>query len=218
MTNNKRFSNLPPVVIVGSGGHARVLIDCLQLIGREVLFCTEISPELYGQLVDGVLIKGPDELILDLDCEKVQLANGIGSIGEPSRRQKVYERFTEKGFEFASVIHPTAAVSGSVKIGEGVQIMAGAVAQSGATISHNTILNTAATIDHDCQIGPHCHIAPRATLSGAVVVGKRSHIGTGANVIQAIHIGEGCVVGAGATVVKNLSDGTVAVGTPAKPI
>ena len=206
------------MVVVGSGGHARVVIDCLQSIGREILFCTEVASELYGKVVDGILIKGPDELILTLDLAKVQLANGIGSVGEPIRRQKVYERFTEKGFEFASIIHPSATVAKSVKISDGVQIMAGAVAQSGAIIGYNTILNTAAAIDHDCQIGPHCHIAPRVTLSGAVVVGKRSHIGTGASVIHAIHIGEGCVVGAGATVVKNLPNGTIAVGTPAKPI
>ena len=209
---------MPPVVIIGSGGHARVLIDCLRLAGREILFCTEIASQLHGQLVDGVLIKGPDELIQELDSAKVQLANGIGSIGEPIQRREVYENFSKLGFEFTLIIHPTATIAKSAKIGDGVQIMAGAVITAGATIDSNTIINTSATIDHHCEIGAHCHIAPRATLSGAVVVGKRTHIGTGANVIQMIHIGEGCVIGAGATVLSNLPDGTVAVGTPAKPI
>lgn len=195
-----------------------MLIDCLQLVGREILFCTEIASQLYGQTVDGILIKGPDELILDLDLKNVQLANGMGSIGEPIRREEVYERFSKHGFTFTSVVHPSATVAKSVKISDGVQIMACAVVQPGAIIGCDTIINTAATIDHDCKIGDHCHIAPRVAISGEVVVGKRSHIGTGASVIQAIHIGEGCVVGAGATVVKNLPDGTFAVGTPAKPI
>lgn len=194
------------------------MIDCLRLVGREILFCTEINSELYGKTIDGILIKGPDELILDLDLAKVHLANGMGSIGEPIRREEVYERFSQQGYAFTSAVHPSATVAKSVKISAGVQIMACAVAQPGAIIGSNTIINTAATIDHDSEIGAHCHIAPRVAISGQVVVGKRSHIGTGASVIQAIHIGEGCVVGAGATVVKNLPDGTVAVGTPAKPI
>ena len=195
-----------------------MLIDCRQLAGREILFCTEIASDLYGQTIDGILIKGPDELILDLDMGKVHLANGMGSIGEPIRREEVYERFSKQGFTFTSVVHPSATVAKSVKISDGVQIMANAVAQPGAVIGSNTIINTAATIDHDSQIGAHCHIAPRVAVSGQVVVGRRSHIGTGASVIQAVHIGAGCVVGAGATVVKNLPDGTFAVGTPAKPI
>ena len=206
------------MVVIGSGGHARVVIECLQMAGREILFCTEIASELYGKTIDGTLIKGPDELILDLDFSKVDLANGMGSIGEPILRQKVYERFSQQGYRFTSVVHPSATVAKSVKISDGVQIMACAVAQAGVVIGSNSIINTAATIDHDCQIGAHCHIAPRVAVSGQVVIGNRSHVGTGANVIQAIHIGENCVVGAGATVVKNLPDGTVAVGTPAKPI
>ncbi len=206
------------MVVIGSGGHARVVIECLQMAGREILFCTEIASELYGKTIDGTLIKGPDELILDLDFSKVDLANGMGSIGEPILRQKVYERFSQQGYRFTSVVHPSATVAKSVKISDGVQIMACAVAQAGVVIGSNSIINTAATIDHDCQIGAHCHIAPRVAVSGQVVIGNRSHVGTGASVIQAIHIGENCVVGAGATVVKNLPDGTVAVGTPAKPI
>ena len=216
--NSNRFSNLPPVVVIGSGGHARVVIDCLKQAGREILFCTEVDSELYGKTIDGTLIKGPDELILDLDLSKVHLANGMGSIGEPTRRQGIYERFSNQGYCFTSVVHPSATVAKSVKISDGVQIMACAVAQPGVVIGSNSIVNTAASIDHDCQIGAHCHIAPRVVISGQVVVGNRSHVGTGASIIQAIHIGENCVDGAGATVVKNLPDGTVAVGTPAKPI
>ena len=216
--NDNRFSNLPPVVVIGSGGHARVVIDCLHLAGRQILFCTEVASELHGKTVDGILIKGSDELILGLDVSKVHLANGMGSIGEPIRRQRVYERFSKQGYKFTSVVHPFATVARSVKLGNGVQIMACAVAQPGVVIGSNSIINTAATIDHNCEIGAHCHIAPRVAISGEVVIGNRSHIGTGASVIQAIQIGENCVVGAGATVIKNLPSGTVAVGTPAKPI
>lgn len=218
MSSTNNYSNFPPIVIVGSGGHAKVLIDCLRMLGREILFCTEVETESFGQIVDGILIKGPDELVLDFDRDKVQLVNGLGSVGKPFGRKAIYERFTNEGFEFARVIHPSATVAKSTKIGEGVQIMAQTAIQSGAIIGANTIVNTAASVDHECQIGANCHVAPKVALSGGVVVGQGSHIGTGASVIQGINIGVDCVVGAGATVVSNLADGTIAIGTPAKPI
>ena len=216
--SKNNYSNFPPVIVVGSGGHARVMIDCLSLIGREILFCTEIETKFFGNTVDGILVKGPDELVLDFNCDKVQLVNGLGSVGAPTGKIEIYDRFANEGFEFTRVIHPSAIVAKSTEIEDGVQIMAQATIQPGTSIGSNTIINTAASIDHGCQIGAHCHIAPRVALSGEVVVGKNTHIGTGASVIQGIHIGEGCIVGAGATVVSNLADGTIAIGTPAKPI
>lgn len=205
-------------MIVGSGGHSRVLIDCLRLIGREILFCAEIAPELHGQTLDGVLIEGSDELILKLNPDEVQLVNGMGSVAKPTKRQVIYERFVEFGFSFTGVIHPSATIAKSATIGNGVQIMAQVVLQPGVAVGSNTLINTGATVDHDCHVHSHCHIAPRVALSGEVVVGNCSHIGTGASVIQGISVGSGCVVGAGATVVNDLADNTSAVGVPAKPI
>ena len=206
-----------PVVVIGSGGHAQVLVDCLQLLEREILFCTDIDPQLTGQDVMGVLVKGNDELIAALDPGEVQLVNGIGSINKPSLRKEIFELWTGRGFCFASLIHPSATVARSVVIDSGVQVMAGAVIQAGTRIHCNTIVNTGACVDHDCVIQAHCHIAPRVALSGAVYVDECSHIGTGACVIQGIKIGKECVIGAGATVVNDLPDHTIAVGTPAKP-
>ncbi len=203
---------------MGFGGHARVLIDCLRSIGREILFCTEIDPKHVGRTVDGVEIKGSDELILNLEPDSFQLVNGIGSIGKPVRRQQIYECFSDQGFEFATVIHPSAVIATSAKIADGVQIMAGALIQADATIGCNTIINSGTSIDHECRVGSHCHIAPRVALSGEVTVGDSSHIGTGASIIQSICVGNGCVLGAGATLVSDLPDDTIAVGTPAKPV
>jgi len=205
-----------PVVIIGSGGHAKVLIDCLQMIGRKILFCTEIENSLHGSKVLDIEVQGLDELILDLDPAQVRLVNGMGSIGPTVRRKDVYDRFREKGFTFASMVHPTATVSRSVCLGEGVQVMAGAVVQAGTQIANNTIINTSASVDHDCSIGAHCHIAPRVALSGGVTIENSTHIGIGASVIQGVNIGENCVIGAGATVLKDIPNNSKAVGTPAK--
>ena len=102
--------------------------------------------------------------------------------------------------------------------GEGVQLMAGAVIQPNVSIGENTLINTSASIDHDCQIGAHVHIAPGTVLSGNVCVQDETHIGTSATVIQNIKIGTKCTIGAGSVVVKNISDRTLAIGTPAREV
>lgn len=193
-------------------------MDCLLLQNREILFATDVNEKQFGNELFGVLIKGSDDLILDIDPRQVELVNGIGSIGVPTHRKKIYDTWTERGYRFTNVIHPSAIVGRDVEIEAGVQVMAGAVVQASARLAINSIVNSSANVDHDCQIGAHCHIAPMAALSGAVTVNCCSHVGTAAAVIQGITIGERCVVGAGATVIENLPDDSVVVGTPAKPI
>lgn len=211
------LNNDLPLIIIGSGGHSRVLIDGLQMLGRTILFCTDVDSSRKGETLLGVPVKGDDQLIAEFAQSKVQLVNGIGSIGKPSLRKTIFENWTGNGYEFAGIVHPSAIVSPTAMIEQGAQIMAGAIIQSGAVIGRNSIVNTGASIDHDCHIGPHTHIAPRVTLSGSVRVGGCTHIGTSASVIQCISIGTRCIVGAGATVLNDLSDDTVAFGTPAKP-
>lgn len=208
---------LPPVIVIGAGGHAKVLVDALGQLGRRILFVTEESPGRFGQLMRGVPIEGTDSLILDYDLDAVELVNGVGSVAQPHQRQQVFERFLYRGYRFATVIHPTATVSADTIIADGVQIMAGAVVQPGVLIGANTILNTSCSIDHDCTIGAHTHIAPGVTLSGNVAVGPGGHIGTGATVIQGMTVGNGALVGAGAVVVKDVAPGAKVVGVPARP-
>ena len=91
--------------------------------------------------------------------------------------------------------------------------MPGAVINYGALVRENTIINTAAVVEHDCDVGAHCHIAPNATLCGGVKVGELTHIGAGSVVLQGITIGSGCVVGAGSVVTKDMPDNTTWIGT-----
>ena len=207
-----------PVIVIGSGGHAKVLVDLLLAAGREILFCTDHSQTRHGQSLLGVSIAGPDELVLERSTDEVELVNGIGSVGVAELRTKIYDAWTERGYQFATVIHPSAYVSPSARVSEGVQIMAHAVVQPEAVIGKNTIINTAATVDHDCQIGSHNHIAPGCTLSGSVRTGNECHLGVGATIIQQVTLGHRVIVGAGATVIRDVPDNQTVVGTPAKTI
>ncbi len=194
------------VIIIGAGGHARVLLDALQLSACEVLGFVDPAFSKGSQGPGGLPILGGDEALKDYAASAVQLVNGIGSIGPTTSRAAVYRRGKEAGFSFARVVHPSAVVSVSATLREGVQIMAGCVVQSGADIGANSIVNTRASVDHDCKIGETVHIAPGVTLSGNVRVGDRAHIGTGAVVIQGISIGADSLVAAGAVVYRDVPE------------
>lgn len=207
-----------PKIILGAGGHARVLIDILKVNGDEILGITEYNSELINTKVCGITVLGHDDIIFNYSATEVQLINGIGSVGNTQLRRKTFEKFKGYGYTFANVIHPSAIISSGVEISEGVQIMAGAIVQPGAQLGENSIINTRAAIDHECIIGKHAHLAPGVTLSGNVQVSDGVHIGTGATIIQGITIGENSLIGAGAVVVNDIPRQVKAIGIPAKVV
>lgn len=199
------------VVLIGAGGHARVLRDALDLSGHEILGI--VDPDATQAARFGLPWLGNDDAPLPAGA---LLVNAIGGSGKTAPRRAIFEHFQRRGHAFATVIHPTAIIAADVMIGEGSQVMAGAVIQAGARIGANCIVNTRAVVDHDCVIGDHCHLAPGSVLSGTVSIGACSHVGTGAAVIQGIRIGAHCLIGAGAAVTRDIPDGAAALGVPAR--
>lgn len=207
-----------PVIILGGGGHAEVIINALQCCGADMLGVVDQDPGRAGQYILGLPVIGGDATVSRYGPDTVYLVNGLGTIGDTSNRRRLYESFKAKGYTFASVIHPSAIVASNVFLGEGVQVMAGAVIQPGCEIGDNVIINTRASVDHDCKIGDHTHVAPGVTLSGMITIGKGTHIGTGATVIQGVSIGVNAVIGAGAVVLHDVPDGAHVYGVPAKEV
>lgn len=192
------------MIIIGGGGHAAVLLDILKQLKQPV--AAIVSPEIDRscQVFCDIAHLHRDEEILSYDCDEVELVNGIGSLPGNALRLDIYKRFKELGYFFKSVVSPHAIVSPYVQLGEGVQVMANSVVQVGSVIGDNTVINTSATIEHDCLIGSHNHIAPGAVLCGNVKTGDKVHIGVGASIIQSLRIGEGTVVGSGACLTKSI--------------
>lgn len=203
-----------PVIVLGGGGHAKVLVDALVLQGREALGYTSLDRDRAS----GLRLKrlGDDRVIAGYDPATIQLVNAIGSIKSTLSRQRVFEQFRVKNYRFATVIHPAATVAADARVLEGVQIMAKAVVQPGATLGENVIVNTGALVDHDCEIGAHAHIAPGVVLSGGVQIAEGAHIGTGAVVMQGVAIGVRSVIGAGAVVIDDVPAGVTVIGVPGK--
>jgi len=186
------------VIVIGGGGHAKVLMNALQcLVGVKIVGYSDEDPKRVNVKVLGVPMIGTDRDVGERSPEDVTLVNGIGSVGVSPIRKNVFSAFRDKGFGFETVVHHSVVKSYDVLMGEGVQIMAGAVIQPGCTIGDNTLINTGASIDHDCVIGDHVHIAPGAVICGGVTVCHGCHVGTGAMIIQGVTIEPDTLVKAG---------------------
>jgi UDP-perosamine 4-acetyltransferase len=205
-----------PIIVVGGSGHAKVLVSTLLLEHRAVLGF--VDPDLSLPSLLGVPRLGDDNEVFRHAPDRIRLVNGVGSGRSTELRKSVYARFREKQYLFEAVIHPSASIAPDVHAGEGLQVMAGAIVQTGVRLGENVIVNTGAIVDHDCVIGDHAHVAPGATLSGCVHLDDGVHVGTGASVIQGIRVGTGSTVGAGAVVLHDVPAGTTVVGVPAKEL
>jgi sugar O-acyltransferase (sialic acid O-acetyltransferase NeuD family) len=202
-----------PVIVVGGGGHAKVLVSALLLRKRSVLGFVDLNLKLPPLL--GVPHLGNDGAVLAHPPDGVQLVNGVGSISCTKNHRNVYDWFVQKHYCYATVIHPSAIVAPEVQVEDGVQVLAGAIVQAGCRLGANVIVNTGARVDHDCIIDSHAHVAPGVTICGAVHVGTGAYIGAGATVIQGIRIGAGSVIGAGALVIRDIPQEAKVVGVPA---
>lgn len=201
---NKQLTK--PLILLGAGGHAKVLLSLAQSLKLSVLGVC--APELIQNGVRqwrglDVLNNGDD--LKGYSPDDVDLINGIGQRVDNDNRRRVFERFTAQGYYFPSLVHPNACVDSSVVLEEGVQVMSGAVIQVDAHIGKNVIINTNASVDHDCHIGENVHIAPGAVLCGTVTVSRGSFIATGVRVGPGIKIGESAVIGAGTSIVRDVN-------------
>jgi len=217
-TTSRRAPKAPALILIGAGGHAKVILEVLRYLDYRLLGV--IDPRgIAGLGANAVEVEwlGDDGALAAHSPDAVMLLNGVGSVGSTAVRRDVFARFSRRGYLFCPIMHPSAIVASDLTFGPGTQIMAGAVIQPGCVLGDNIIINTRASIDHDCRIGDHVHVAPGVTLSGQVTIGEGAHIGTGATVIQGITIGRNVIVGAGAVVTGNVADGTTVVGVPARP-
>ncbi len=207
-------------VILGGGGHAQVLIECLRLTGGIVpIAILDPNPAFVSRTILGVPVRGNDDLLPVLFKEGIRLfVAGVGGVGDNGPRKRVFEAAIRAGMKPVTVKHPTAVCSPSAIVGDGSVVLAQAVVNTGARIGSNVIINTGAIVDHHCEVRDHVHVAPRACLASTVKVEEEAHIGAGAVIRQGIVIGRAAVVGAGAVVVKPVAPGSCVVGVPAEPI
>ena len=197
-----------PVIVLGSGGHAAVVISTLHRLGAQILGATSRNDRVGVEIL-GVRVIGDDQEIFRQKSTEFTIANGIGMpIVERSTRQVCAEKMRKKGYSFRAVVDPTAVIAHEVRLAEGIQILSGAIIQPRVSIGRDTIVNTGARIDHDCEIGINCHVCPGTILAGHVQVGQGSIIGAGTTVIPGVKIGAGSLIAAGSVIFKDVPSGS----------
>jgi len=203
------------LLILGAGGHGRVVADAARLTGRwtTVAFLDDRHADLGA--VDGLPVLGSFAASKGLVGRYRQ---AVAAVGDNRLRLQVLKVLRKEGFELPSIIHPGAIVGSDVILGEGTVVLAQSVINVGARLAEGCIVNTGATVDHECVIGRGVHLSPGVHLGGNVIVGDRTWLGVGAVVRNGVTIGKDVMVGVGAAVIDDLPDGVTAVGVPARVV
>jgi sugar O-acyltransferase (sialic acid O-acetyltransferase NeuD family) len=205
------------VVILGAGGHGRVVLDILQQ-AREHLVkgFLDSNPQLWGRRVDGAPVLGGPDLLGELASQGVDGA--VVAIGDNGIRRQFADMVDAAGMELINAIHPSANLARTVTVGCNVVIAAGALVCAHCQIGDSVILNTGCIVDHESMVGTAAHICPGVKLAGHVTVESGAFLGIGSTVIQNLRIGYDAVVGAGSVVIQDVEPMTTVVGVPARVI
>ena len=200
------------MAIVGYSGHAYVIIDILLNAGRLVTAYCDSEQKSSNPFHLNYL--GRETEVLD----RLRRFDFFACVGHNGIREKIHTQLAQFLGNPINAIHPSAVISASVRMGDGVMIAANATVNPLAEIGRGVILNTSTSIDHECIIGDFTHVAPGAVLCGNVTVGRSSFIGANSVIRQGIHIGSNVVIGAGSVVIKDVADNTTVIGNPARKL
>ena len=193
-----------PLMIIGAGGHGKVVKDIARACGyQQIGFLADSDlPGLAGRVCDYV--------------DYIQTADFVIAIGDNTVRERFFQELNEKNATVVTLIHPDATVSDSAIIGKGTVVVAGAVINADAVIGQGVIVNTGSSVDHDCVVEDFCHVAVGAHVCGTVYIGKGTMVGAGATIVNNLHICEDCIIGAGAVVLNNIEEQGTYVGVPVR--
>lgn len=199
-----------PFIIFGAGGHGKVVADAARAAGIVVSWAVDDRAGICD------LVGCPVIDTQHLEWRKLDRFRFLVAVGDNAARARIVQQLWAKGGRPLSVVHPSAVIAPSVRLGTGTLVCAGAVLNPDVEIGENVIVNTCASVDHDCVVGANVHICPGVRLAGGVVIGSGSMLGLGVVVLPGVTIGEGCVVGAGSVVNRSLPPHVVAYGNPAR--
>lgn len=203
------------LVVIGTGGHAAVVVDLARLAGLELVGCVGPEPPGFDESFCPYL--GADDRLPMFANSETGFAVGVGSVGDPSLRARLFNEAVDVGLKPVELIHPSAIVADTALFGLGAQVLAGAIVQPFAKVGLNAVFYSGAIVEHHAQIGDHVFVAPGAVICGGVRIGDLSHIGAGATVLQTVAIGARALVRAGSVAQRDVSDDERLASSEARP-
>lgn len=194
--------------VIGAGGHGKVIVRLLDLLGFEVTSVLDDDPLLWGSTLLGAPIRGPIDKAVGLSRVPAVLA-----IGDNRTRHSLAEKFD---LDWLTLVHPSAFVDDTAQIGRGSVVLANAVVNVDAEVGDHVIINSAAVVEHDCYVADFAHVAPGSHIAGSVRIEEGVLMGIGSSTNVSVRVGAWSTVGAGAVVNNDVPDSCVAIGVPAR--
>lgn len=204
-------------IIIGTGGHSRVIIDALELNGIKIdgIYDLDFKIKNKKNTIFKYKVDGGIEDVRKIQNKKLNI---YLAIGDNQIREKIYKKFSIDKYNYPKLIHPNALVSSKARIKMGAFINSGVIVNAGATIDEFTIINTSSIIDHETKIGSFSQVCPGCVIAGRVNIGSGSFIGIGTNIIDNIKIVSNTIIGAGSVVINSITNSGTYLGTPAKKV
>ena len=201
------------VLVYGAGGHSKTVISLLRLLDMEIAGIIDDGVPA-GTTVSGVSVLGGADILPRLRRQGIAHAvNAVGGIGNYAVRWKIFELLKQEGFEFPTVIHPSAFVEDTVTLADGIQVLAQSYISSESTVGFGTLINAGAIISHDGKIGKCVNLSPGALLAGAVTIEDFAQVGMGATINLGVKVGSRARIGNSAVVKGDVqADGRVYAG------
>tara|TARA_B110000495_G_C22986362_1_gene580352 strand:- start:920 stop:1558 length:639 start_codon:yes stop_codon:yes gene_type:complete len=211
------MKNKEKVIIIGSGGHAKIILDIIELENKYEIFGVVTNDKIENFY--GYKVLGNDQILHEVKESGIwNVAIGIGGFTDNLLRERIFNKMIYLGFNVVNAIHPSAIISKTAELGKGVVLFAGVIINSEVKIFDNCIVATGSSIDHETTIENHCLISAGVTIGANVLIRKNVLCALGVKVISQIEIGEEILIGAGAVVVKSIYEKGCYLGVPARKI
>jgi sugar O-acyltransferase (sialic acid O-acetyltransferase NeuD family) len=218
MSSSREGGSSRRVLILGAGGHGRVVLDILLQQGRHrVVGFLDNNADIHNRRIDGIPVLGAVDDLLAIATQQ-NADSVLVAIGDNGVRRGLARQVDAVGLELISAIHPSAALAHNATLGRNVVIAAGVVVCAHCQIGDSVILNTGCIVDYQTMIGEGTHICPGVRIAGRVKVESGVFVGIGATVIPKVTLGCEAIIGAGAVVIEDVPALATVVGVPARPV
>ena len=205
------------LAIYGTGGTGREVheivssMDPLHERWEELIFVDDVTEEreLYGSRIMSF-----ETLSRSLDASEVEF---VVAVGEPRSRELLYDRVVSRGYSLATVVHPSAFVAPSARLGHGAFVKMQSIVSSDAVLEDNVFVQADVIVGHDVHVGAHTQISAFSHIAGNASLGERCYLGVRSSVREECVMGDDVVVAMGGVVMeKRVPPRVLAVGNPAK--